>query len=124
MGGDIPPGPIISLEGPALLGLMQVLNGVAAAVQAELLKIRGASHAALLELQQKQSRLHDERERLKFVNKKCIKKTATLERASKEFECARGVLLRARAKNSAANTGNQKNKDCEFISIGENLCDS
>ena len=115
---------ILNLEGPALLGLMQVKSGVDSVVKAESLMLRVAFHAAKLALQQKQSSVYEEKERQNFIMRKVVEKRATYEHAVAEYDRARRVLQGARADLTMAATTEQKSKRTMFIIRCETLCDS
>ena len=107
-----------------MLGLQQVRTVVSQGIQAEMLKLKESLHSAHLGLEKKQIRLHEERERLKFVKRKCTEEAGIHNRAEQEYARARGILMNALADNAGATSSEEMVEQGRYITNCESLCDS
>ena len=66
---------------------------------------------------EKEKRVNEEKECIKFVNKKVVEKCEVHRKAVEEYNCARNVLLSVRADCSSLNSPNQKTFQNPFLVI-------
>ena len=85
---------------PALNGLLQVRSGIGAVVQKRRYSLKEALHTESLALKDRHQKIIEEKDRARFVARKCAEKSEEHRKAFEEYEQACAVLAAAKSKST------------------------
>ena len=115
---------ILNIDAPALRGLMELRSEITTLLKKEKNRLKEALHATSFAVAEKQRRVNEEKDRIRFVNRKVLETREVNRKATEEHDRALEVLRTARASAHSVNSPDEKYSQTAYISNCESLVKS
>ncbi|KAG0575136.1 hypothetical protein KC19_VG321100 [Ceratodon purpureus] len=105
---DVKPCYIPAMPKTTMAGMVAIRPGILKCIESERMRLRAAAHDVGRGLKRTMTRLNQERDHLKFLNRKKAKKSYAMDRAVEEHKRALEMLLAARSEEPQVTTSEKE----------------